>query len=355
MHGVLTFGKQMKARKLNWILLLNKEYRLYRHLLFWALVILWSVVFKQYPQHFNYIEIVCFMAQWILTIATPAYINNYLVLPFFNNKKFIIAITLFIVQIVLLSLLLPVLCDLIQQLFMKLFQIQKCIDWHTEHLAFKIIGYVAMASIFKYAKDSLLRSQEQKETELRHLKSQLNPHFLFNTLNNLYGLAAVKSDKLPPLMLKLSELLRYSVYDTEQTFVQLEKELTYLKNYVELEKIRLNEGVTIEFNQSGDFSNQQIAPLMLIVFVENSFKHFSYKRNESGFININLNIHENILSMSINNSIDSSLYAEIKKGKGIGLSNVQKRLNMLYPKKHYLEIIHQPNFYEIHLKIDLSL
>ena len=212
-----------------------------------------------------------------------------------------------------------------------------------------------MASVFKYAKDSWLRSKEQKETELRHLKSQLNPHFLFNTLNNLYGLAVVKSDKLPPLMLKLSELLRYSVYDTEQTFVQLEKELTYLKNYVELEKIRLNEDVTIEFNQSGDFSNQQIAPLLLIVFVENSFKHFSYKRNESGFIIINLSNRENILSLSIKNSIDSTIYAENKKSKGIGLSNVQKRLNMLYPKKHQLEIRHESDFYEVYLKIDLSL
>lgn len=345
----------MKVRKLNLILLLNKENRLYRHLLFWVLVILWCIIFKQYPQQFSYAEIVCFMVQWIVTTATPAYINNYLVLPLFNNKKFTIAITLFIAQIILLPLLLPVLCDIIQQLFIKFFNIQQWIDWYTEHLSFKIIGYVAMATIFKYAKDSLVRSKEQKEAELKHLKSQLNPHFLFNTLNNLYGLAVVKSDKLPPLMLKLSELLRYSVYDTEQTFVQLEKELTYLKNYVELEKIRLNEGVIIEFNKSGDFSNQQIAPLMLIAFFENSFKHFSYKRNESGFIIINLSIHENKLSLSIKNSVDSSLYAENKKSKGIGLLNVKKRLNILYPKKHQLEITHESNFYEIYLNIDLSL
>ena len=345
----------MILKKLNWTLLLNKENRLCRHLLFWVIIIIWCIVFKQYPGNFNYAEITCFILQWILTIAIPAYINNYLVLPFFSIKKTTIASVLFIAQLVLLPLLLPVLCDLIQQLFVKLFNIHCWIDWNTEHLSFKLIGYVAMASVFKYAKDSWLRSKEQKETELRHLKSQLNPHFLFNTLNNLYGLAVVKSDKLPPLMLKLSELLRYSVYDTEQTFVQLEKELTYLKNYVELEKIRLNEDVTIEFNQSGDFSNQQIAPLLLIVFVENSFKHFSYKRNESGFIIINLSNRENILSLSIKNSIDSTIYAENKKSKGIGLSNVQKRLNMLYPKKHQLEITNESKFYEIHLNIDLSL
>jgi len=332
----------MILKKLNWTLLLNKENRLCRHLLFWVIIIIWCIVFKQYPGNFNYAEITCFILQWILTMAIPAYINNYLVLPFFSIKKTTIASVLFIAQLVLLPLLLPVLCDLIQQLFVKLFNIHCWIDWNTEHLSFKIIGYVAMASVFKYAKDSWLRSKEQKETELRHLKSQLNPHFLFNTLNNLYGLAVVKSDKLPPLMLKLSELLRYSVYDTEQTFVQLEK-------------IRLNEDVTIEFNQSGDFSNQQIAPLLLIVFVENSFKHFSYKRNESGFIIINLSNRENILSLSIKNSIDSTIYAENKKSKGIGLSNVQKRLNMLYPKKHQLEITNESKFYEIHLNIDLSL
>ena len=345
----------MTLKKFDWSIILNEENRLYRHLFFWMMVTLWPIVFKAHPKNLTGAELACNLLQGNLQLAIPAYINNYLVLPFFKNKRIAIGIILFISQIVLMSFLLPVILDMvIPQLFVKLYNIQYWNNWGEEHLNYKIVATVMLASIFKYAKDSFVRSKEQKETELRHLKNQLNPHFLFNTLNNLYGLATVKSDKLPPLMLKLSELLRYSVYDTEQTFVQLEKELVYLENYVELEKIRLNKGVNIEFNQSGDFSNKHIAPLMLIVFIENGFKHFSNKRNEQGFIKINLSVHENVLNLFVKNSIDPALYEENKKNNGIGLANVRKRLNMIYPNTYKLEINHQPNFYEVHLKIELS-
>jgi LytS/YehU family sensor histidine kinase len=320
---------------------------------FWLLVILWLIIFPAHPGHFHGAEIVCFMIQDILQLAIPAYVNIYIVLPFFRKRKILIAILLFICQIVLLPLIEPPFLDLIRLLFVKLYAVHNCIDWSIENLNSKVVAYVIMATIFKYAKDNLMRSKEQKEAELRHLKSQLNPHFLFNTLNNLYGLSVVKSDNLPPLMLKLSELLRYSVYDTEQTFVPLEKEIAYLKNYVEMEKIRMNDDVIIEFNDSGDFSNQYIAPLMLIVFVENSFKHFSFTRNEQGFVQISLNIKENVFSLRTKNSLDPILYKENKKG--IGLENVQKRLTMLYYNKYELKINHMPDSYEVYLKIDLSL
>lgn len=345
----------MNLKKLDWTIFLNKENRLYRHLFFWLMVTLWPVIFKAYPKNLTSAELACNLLQGNLQLAIPAYINNYLVLPFFKNKKIRIGIILFISQIVLMAFLLPVILDVfIPGLFVKLFNIQHWNIWGEEHLNYKIVGFVIMASVFKYAKDSFVRSKEQNETELRHLKNQLNPHFLFNTLNNLYGLAVGKSDKLPPLMIQLSELLRYSVYETEHKFVPLEKELTYMENYIKLEEIRLNEDVHINFNQSGDFTGKQIAPLVLIVFIENSFKHYSHKMNQDGYINIKLEIQNNKLLLNVKNSLDSSLYDDVKCKKGIGLINVQKRLDMLYPNNYKLKLNHKPDFYEVCFKLYLN-
>ena len=153
---------------------------------------------------------------------------------------------------------LPVLLDFTGLLFVKLFDIQHWVEWKKESFAFKMIAYTVMASIFKIAKDSIISSKEQRgEAELQTLKSQLNPHFLFNTFNNLYGLAVVKSDALPPLMLKFSGLLRYSIYDTDQAVVKLEKELSYLKSYFELEKIRVEKEVKVRIYANREFRRKR--------------------------------------------------------------------------------------------------
>jgi len=346
----------MDLKRFDWNFFLKKETRLYRHLVFWTLVVLWHLIFITHPKDLSTPELICRILQLTLKLAIPGYINNYLVLPFFRKKKIVIGVILFITEIVVLTFLVPLVLELIRQFFVVFFHIESWIEWNSESFTFNIIAYVMLASIFKYAKDSLVHSKEQKEAELRHLKNQLNPHFLFNTLNNLYGLAVNKSNKLPPLMLQLSELLRYSVYDTQQTLVPLEKELSYLKNYVEFEKIRLNENVTINFDYSGDFSNVSIAPLILIVFIENSFKHVSYKRKEQGLVGISLSLHDNDLYFSTNNSLDPILFEEQKNNRehGVGLKNVKKRLDILYAQKYQIKIDHQPNYYDIQLKIDLG-
>jgi LytS/YehU family sensor histidine kinase len=137
--------------------------------------------------------------------------------------------------------------------------------------------------------------------------------------------------------------------------VELDKELMYLKNFVELEKIRLEKDMQVEFSQHGDFTKHFIAPLMLIVFVENSFKHLSYPRNGQGFILIDLAIDRDMLVLNVKNSIDPSQpVTKNKNEKGIGIENVQKRLNMLYPHKHELEMKHFPNLYSVYLKIVLN-
>lgn len=334
--------------------LLNKNSRILRHVLFWLACLIWLVAFNQYPPNYSISERACFLLQNILTIAIPAYINNYLVLPIFNKNKYV-AVSLFIGQLAIIPLLMPYFLDLVGLLFVKSFHISQWISWHTEHLPFKTVGYVAMATIFKYAKDNLVRSKEQKEAELILLKNQLNPHFLFNTLNNLYGLSVKKSDNLPQLMLKLSELLRYSIYDTNQNFVPLIKELDYIRNYIDLERLRIDNRTVVNLNIEGDCSYQKIAPLLLIVFVENCFKHYSFNKYGQGFIIINFRITGHMLEVKIENSSDPLLFSETINTKGIGLSNARKRLKMIYPKKHSLILKNEPDFFEVHLQVNLKL
>jgi len=225
---------------------------------------------------------------------------------------------------------------------------------------FNFLGIMVLALVFastiKIARDSFTRRQQEKEAELKLLKAQLNPHFLFNTLNNLYGLSVVKSDKLPGLMLKLSDLLRYSLYETKEVLVPFEKEITYLENYIALEKIRLEDKTEISLIRKGDFSGIQIAPMLLIVFVENAFKHLGSNRGEYSRVEVNIVSHDKELEFHCFNTIDASAKPEanLEMGKsGIGLQNAKKRLALIYPKKHDLSITQKNLEYIVHLILQL--
>jgi LytS/YehU family sensor histidine kinase len=157
-------------------------------------------------------------------------------------------------------------------------------------------------------------------------------------------------------MLKLSALLRYSLYDTNQHYVPLQKELNYITNYVALERIRLNDRADIVLDMPGDFSDRYIAPLLLIIFIENSFKHFSAPRKQQGFVHISLTLQDHLLQMKTRNSIDPDYPLPVKNKEkgGLGLNNVRQRLTLIYPQKHTLVIKREPEYFEVDLQIDLS-
>ncbi len=195
------------------------------------------------------------------------------------------------------------------------------------------------------------------EAEYKLLKDQINPHFLFNTMNNFYGLAVTNSKKLPDLMIRLSDLLRYSLYETQQEKVPLSDELAYLKNYIELEKIRLEENLQIEFN--ADVKNAekfQIAPLLFIIFIENAFKHAKNAIDESVFISVNVTVSDNgILTLNVKNNYNTNAQNGFTTEKGIGLENAKKRLSVIYPDgKHILAIHQDDKFYNVELMIHLN-
>ncbi len=177
------------------------------------------------------------------------------------------------------------------------------------------------------------------ETELKYLKMQINPHFLFNSLNSLYALTLQKSDKAPELVLKLSEILRYVLYDGSEKWVALDKEINYLRSYLDLEKIRNGDRLKFIFNVNGNPGSKQIAPMLFLTFLENSFKHGISQKADGGYVEIDMEIFDDHLNFSIRNSKPKEKEKRLNgKSGGIGLENIKKRLALLYPDKHTLHM-----------------
>lgn len=228
---------------------------------------------------------------------------------------------------------------------------------------FLVTFFIAGSStIFKIIADWARQLREKQElqtqtmqSELRFLKSQINPHFLFNTLNNLYALTLKKSDKAPEIVIKLSEMMRYMLYECNEKQVLLSKEVHYIRNYLDLERLRQGKTVEINFEVEGDVADQKIAPLMFIPFLENSFKHGLSNQISTGFVNIRLRVEGKKVHFFIENSKpDAPPKQDSRRSGGIGLVNIHRRLNLLYPNQYELEIEDSPRSYAVNLKLDLA-
>jgi len=194
------------------------------------------------------------------------------------------------------------------------------------------------------------------KSELHLLQSQLSPHFLFNTLNNMYGLSITDHQKIPALLLKLSELLRYSVYDATEIYVPLKDELTYINNYIDFEKIRIGDRLVLTTEiEEVIVPEIKIAPMLLIVFIENAFKHSKNTVDEKIYIDIKLKTWGNSILFSVKNSYgkEENVQPALNKNSGFGLDNVSKRLSLLYNGEHELNIKKDNSFYNVilHLKM----
>lgn len=192
---------------------------------------------------------------------------------------------------------------------------------------------------------------QKNSTELHFLKHQINPHFLFNSLNSIYSLTSKKSDDAPEAVITLSELMRYMLYKTDNDFVLLKDELEYIQNYLKLQRLRIpnNENVTI--NIHGDVYNQKIRPLLLISFIENAFKHGTNFAGKTE-VKIIITVLNNELKFNCINLIGNK--KKDKKHSGIGVQNTRERLELLYPEKHELNIKEENNRYIINLTLKLN-
>jgi len=187
---------------------------------------------------------------------------------------------------------------------------------------------------------------EKSQAELALLRTQINPHFFFNTLNNLYALTVKNSKQAPEVILKLSDMMRYTIYEGEKESVTIKNEIEYLKNYIELHKIRYKKTVTFQFNNTVD-ETLTIAPLLFIILLENAFKHGVESLTEDAYIYIDISNDDDYIYFVIENNFDIK---EIGETKGIGLTNLKRRLSLIYPQNHELVIQQQENIYKATLK-----
>ncbi|MBN2275589.1 MAG: histidine kinase [Bacteroidales bacterium] len=193
---------------------------------------------------------------------------------------------------------------------------------------------------------------EKLSTELNLLKSQVNPHFFFNTLNNIYSLAIQKSEKTSEAIVKLSQLMRYVIYDTDKDKVPLSKEIEYIRNYIELEQLRLHDNVEIKFIVDGNVQDKLIEPLLLLPFIENAFKH-GIDYHNSCVISIRISVFNSRLILCVENPLPGKSDKKLQKKQGIGRYNAERRLQLLYGDKYSLETTVADNNFHVELILNL--
>jgi len=332
-----------------------------QQILFWLIsIILFTVVLIYTRGDFNFYSITLGMALNILLtvglLAISVYINLLWLIPvFFNRRRFLIFTILEIGNIFLFILL---------NIYVSYFTEggKQPANLLSEVIAefILVLMFLIVSTLLKFTRDSIalqdieLRMKEvekQKiEAELKALKAQVNPHFFFNTLNSMYALSLDKSDKAPELILKLSDLMRYVIYESMDDMVPIGKQLEFLKSYVYLERLRSGDSLDVKFDVIGDQFQVKIAPLIYLAFIENAFKHGAKANSHNPYIHIVFDIErDDRVIFTVGNSTDPSRQKPAKGG--LGLSNVKKRLELLYPGEHELNINETYNRYRVELTI----
>ena len=221
-----------------------------------------------------------------------------------------------------------------------------------------IAGIAASIKLLKYwyvqRKQTLEAEQQRTAAELKLLKAQLHPHFLFNTLNNLYSHTLEFSPRSPEIVLKLSALLRFMIYESNSQRISLAKEIDLLQNYISLEELRYGDRLDLSVSITGDIEKYQIAPLLLLPFLENAFKHGTSKQIEQCWISFDLTLDGSLVKFKLINSIDPETEEETSSG-GLGLENVRKRLEILYREKYTLETQKLEEVYVLNLELEVEM
>jgi two-component system sensor histidine kinase AlgZ len=193
--------------------------------------------------------------------------------------------------------------------------------------------------------------QEKMTAELQLLKAQVHPHFLFNTLNNIYSFSLLNSTKTPNLILKLSSLLSYMLYDCKAEEVRLQKEIEIMQNYIDLETERYGDKIDVSWNVEGDVKDQFISPLLMLPFLENAFKHGISEQIEKCWLSVDISVKKNTLLFKVANSKNEYVHYS---SNGIGVNNVKKRLSLIYPNSHELRINDEGSFFVVSLLVELT-
>ncbi|HAS44085.1 MAG TPA: sensor histidine kinase [Microscillaceae bacterium] len=338
------------------------KYRLVRHVLYWVGITLFFTVAWGTHDH-DYWRSLSIQAFGLPARMVLVYGSLYVLIPrFFIPKKF------FIFSLAYFSLLLlagvgiqrPIIWFYVEPLYFPtwnsagFFTVTEITNTLLDinNAAIFPLGYTFFKHYFLAQQKALQLEKERLRAELDRLKHQIQPHFLFNNLNSLYSLVIKKSDQAPKTLLKLSQLMRYMLYEADGDEVPLSKEIAYLQNYVDLERLRFEENVDISLNIEQD-RDYPIAPFLLMPFVENAFKHGT--KGKQAWIVIHLMVQNAQLILKVENGLVAPQNQPLATVGGIGFANVQQRLDLLYPKRHTLKVHEDELSYEVILKIQLPI
>lgn len=332
--------------------------KILRHIFIW-LILLFSFILLQMGQS-EFLFILIMETINISFYAIIVYFNWWYLIPnYLNEKQFITYSSLLIIIALILSPLKIILYTIFFSSQPEVIATVMKNQWWIFILLFLAGG---ISTIIKIAIDWFQHQKEKTEllrsnmlSEISFLKSQINPHFLFNTLNSVYALSLKKSDKAPEMIVKLSEIMRYMLYESNEKKVGLEREVDNIKNYLELERIRHSENTVIDIKVEGDISDQKIAPLLLTPFIENAFKHGVKSARGNDYVHIHIHIMNEIITFScVNNKSDNYFELNPDKKGGIGLINVKRRLDLLYKDGYKLHLINKSETFEVNLELNLN-
>jgi sensor histidine kinase YesM len=304
-----------------------------------------------------------YTAVFLLTIAIGVYINLYLLIPLFLNKGKYFFYGLFLPACILGSTYLNQLTfEHIIDFFLPGYYFISYFDFFDLLKFFS--AFIVITSLIKLSKgyfllmearNQLMKMQKEKsEAELNALKVQINPHFLFNGLNSIYSLVLNNSARAPEMILKLSEILRYIIYETRNDLVDLNTELEYMQHYTDIQKLRSGPMAKIEVKVTGNPRNRKIAPLLFLPLIENSFKHGIKGETGPTFVIMEWTIGEGFIRFEIENNKGQYDEIELNQHHGIGLENLEQRLNMTYPGKHQFEITKTKDRFKVVLQIQTA-
>jgi len=355
----------------NFIFSNNFKFRFLRHAAFWITRLLFVTTF-----HFVYVFdntksifaniLISFKTIYLLVVVVD--LNYCYIIIYFLGKKFFLQkkYKQFAAWLVVLTIADIIISQNIQY-YCYYIHLPKPASWFAisweNAIDFMAMGPPITCLIFisiKMCKTWYIKQEEKQmllfanaAAEIKLLKAQVHPHFLFNTLNNIYSFALEKSPKARELVLQLSDMLKYMINDCGNEVVPLEKELKMLNDYIGLEKVRYGKRLKTGIQVNGDYKNKSIAPLLMIPFIENSFKHGASQMLANPWIKLDISISENDLVLEVSNSRPSQA-TSVNKKNGIGLQNVKKRLQLLYHSEYELNINSTAETYFVHLKIPLQ-
>ena len=328
-----------------------------QHILFWLFTVIFTCFIEYSIAHGDILSILSKQIINVFFYAILVYFNIYFLVPnYFQDKRYPTYFILLILSVIIIT---PIYSF---TLYLKFYNDPiaraNLLSFQNYYYLFNFF-IIGSSTVFVIIKDWILQKREKKElekrniqTELNFLKTQINPHFLFNTLNSLYALTIKKSDNAPEIVIKLSEMMRYMLYECNEKKVPLSNELNYLQNYIALEKLRQTHNVDIQFIVEGKVKDQMIAPLIFISFLENSFKHGLTNKLNTGFVHVYFKIDKDIIHCTIENSKPDVIPSSaININGGIGLENVKKRLELIYPNNHSLSIKETAETFKVDLDI----